>query len=81
MTFYDIHLTGQRAEEPPSVYTEVNLEHTITGHGISEEAVRKALAMVEDKYCPAHVMFSSTAKMTHTYRILDDARASASSAG
>jgi len=69
VTGYQIRLTGQRPEEPPSVYTEVTLEHTLTGKGISPEAVERALELAEYKYCSASAMFSKTATLINTYRI------------
>jgi len=69
VTGYEIHLTGQRNDEPPSVYTEVSLEHVITGRGISKESVERALELAEGKYCSASTMFSKTAKLINTYRI------------
>ncbi len=69
VTGYQIHLTGQRADEPPGVYTEVALEHVITGRGISRESVERALDLAENKYCSASAMFSKTATLINQYRI------------
>ena len=69
VTGYRIHLSGKRAEEPPTVYTEVTLEHVLTGKGISPESVERALELAEHKYCSASAMFSKTATLIHTYRI------------
>jgi len=69
VTGYQIRLTGQRSEEPPSVYTEVTLEHVLTGKGISPESVERALELAEHKYCSASAMFSKTAALINTYRI------------
>jgi putative redox protein len=69
VTGYEIHLTGQRNDEPPSVYTEVSLEHVIKGRGISKESVERALELAEGKYCSASAMFSKTSKLINTYRI------------
>jgi putative redox protein len=66
---YQIRLTGQRSEEPPSVYTQVTLEHVITGKGIPKESVERALELAEHKYCSASAMFSKTAALINTYRI------------
>ena len=67
---YEINLDGVRADEPPTAYTEIVLEHTITGRGIDEAAVKRALALVEDKYCAAHYTISRTAKLVHKIRIV-----------
>jgi putative redox protein len=69
VTGYQIHLTGQRAEDPPSIYTEVILEHVITGKGLSEASVERALDLAENKYCSAAAVFSKTATLTNKFRI------------
>lgn len=69
VTAYQIHLTGQRAEDPPSIYTEVILEHVITGKGLSEASVERALDLAENKYCSAAAVFSKTATLTNKFRI------------
>jgi putative redox protein len=66
---YEIQLTGQRAEDPPSIYTAVTLEHVITGKGLSEASVERALDLAENKYCSASAMFAKTATLTNTFRI------------
>ena len=71
VTGYQIRLTGQRADDPPSVYTEVTLEHVITGRGISKESVERAIELAESRYCSASAMFSKTAKLINRYRIED----------
>ena len=69
---YQLKLVGQRADEPPTVYTEVTLEHTITGYGIDEANVKRALNLAESKYCSASAMFSKTAKLNHKLHIVED---------
>lgn len=69
VTGYQIHLTGQRDDDPPSIYTEVILEHVITGKGISKAAVERAMDLAENKYCSASAMFSKTATLVNKYRI------------
>ena len=66
---YQVRLAGQRAEEPPAVYTSVRLEHVIAGRDIPEDAVQRALALAENRYCSAWAMFSKTARLTNSYRI------------
>src|SRR4030042_2995301 len=63
VTGYQIHLTGKRAEDPLRAYTEVTLEHVITGKGISEASVERAIELAEHKYCSASAMFSKTATL------------------
>jgi len=72
VTGYKIKLVGERAAEPPSVYTAVTIEHEITGKGISEDSVRRALDLVESKYCSAWAMFAKTARLSNSYRIVEE---------
>lgn len=69
VTGYRVELVGERAEEPPAVYTSVRLEHVIAGRDIPEDAVQRALALAENRYCSAWAMFARTAKLTNSYRI------------
>jgi putative redox protein len=73
VTGYRIRLTGQRAEEPPRVYTEVILEHRIIGKGVRPEAVKRAMELAEGKYCSASAMFSKTATLIQKFQIDEDA--------
>ena len=69
VTSYEPRLTGERAEDPPAVFTAVTLEHVITGRGILEASVKRALGPAETKYYSASAMFSKTARLTNIYRI------------
>ena len=48
---YDIHVRGERAEEPPSPYTHVVVEHRLRGEGLTRPNVERVVAMVEERYC------------------------------
>lgn len=72
VTGYRIRLTGKRSDEPPSVYTEVTLEHEIKGRGISRDSAERALELAEHRYCSASAMFAKTAKLIHKICIEDD---------
>ena len=72
VTGYEIKLEGVRDDQPPTVYRNVTLHHTITGRNVDEAAVKKALDFVEDKYCPASITVASTAKLLHEIHIVGD---------
>ena len=71
VTGYQLNLVGERAEDPPSVYTTVTLEHIVTGKGISESSLKRALSLAESKYCSASAMFAKTARLIHTVRVIE----------
>ena len=71
VTGYQLNLVGERAEDPPSVHTTVTLEHIVTGKGISESSLKRALSLAESKYCSASAMFAKTARLIHTVRVIE----------
>ncbi|MEO7021643.1 MAG: OsmC family protein [Ktedonobacteraceae bacterium] len=68
---YAIKIHGERAEVHPQVFTEITVEHIITGKALKPEIIERALLMTEQKYCGASVMLEKTAHIRHTYRIVE----------
>jgi putative redox protein len=66
-----VHVQGVRAEEHPMVFVEITVEHIVTGHHIQPEAVARAIALSEERYCGAGAMLGKVAHLTHTYRIVE----------
>ncbi|HEX6123162.1 MAG TPA: OsmC family protein [Ktedonobacterales bacterium] len=64
-----IEVRGRRAEEHPKVYTDVTIEFVVTGHGVQEESVRRAIELSETKYCSVGATIAKTARITSTFRI------------
>ena len=48
---YQIHVRGERAEEPPSPYTRIVVEHRLRGDGLTRSNVERLVTMVEERYC------------------------------
>jgi putative redox protein len=70
---YEVHVRGVRAEEHPMVFVEITVEHVVTGHHIQPEAVARAVALSEERYCGAGAMLGKVAHLIHTYRIVEAA--------
>ena len=73
VTAYETRVSGERAEDHPQVFVNVTVEHIVTGHGVQPIAVERAIELSETKYCGASATLSKTAKVTHTYRIIEAA--------
>lgn len=67
---YEIRVHGTRAGSHPQVFTEITVEHVITGRGIKPEVVERAILLTEQKFCGASVMLEKTARINHTYQIV-----------
>jgi putative redox protein len=70
VTSYTVHVTAERAEDPPRVYTEARLEHLIGGPGLDAASVQRAIELAEGTYCSGTAMFAKTAKVTNNFRLL-----------
>jgi putative redox protein len=74
VTAYEVHVRGMRAEDHPMVFLEITVEHIVTGHQIQPEAVARAIALSEGRYCGAGAMLGKVAHLTHIYRIVEAAQ-------
>ena len=71
VTAYQVRIHGTRAPTHPMVFTEITIEHIVTGHQIDERAVLRAIELSVTKYCGAEAMMSKTATITVTHRIVE----------
>lgn len=72
VTGYEVNLDGERATEHPKVFTSIVVEHVVRGRNLSEDAVRKAVELSAQKYCSVGAMLGKSAKLEHTYRIVEE---------
>ncbi|MGE5620487.1 MAG: OsmC family protein [Sphingomonadaceae bacterium] len=72
VTGFDVIANGERATEDPKVYTHITVEYVVRGHNISEEVLRRAILLSEEKYCSVAAMLSKTARIETRYRIIEE---------
>ncbi len=68
----DIKVTSEQDAEPPWTHRKVHVEYTLRGNGLTGEAVERAIALSEEKYCSVSHTIRGVATITHSYRILED---------
>ena len=61
---YEVHVHGVRAEKHPRVFTQITVEHIVTGHAVDEAAVRRAVELSETTYCAVSNTLNKTAEIT-----------------
>lgn len=65
-----VELTAERAPEPPQVFTRLHLHFVVTGRGLKENQVRRAVGLSAEKYCSASIMLArSGAEVTHSFEV------------
>jgi putative redox protein len=65
----EVICSGERAPEPPTVWTKLEVLYRLRGT-VDEAAVRRAIELSESKYCSVSAMLQKTATLTWRYEIL-----------
>jgi putative redox protein len=66
-----VRLQSERAEVDPKVFTKINMHFTVTGKGLPQAAVERAIQMSHDKYCSATIMLAKTADITTSFEVVE----------
>ena len=77
-----VEVEGKRAETEPKVFTDIHLQFVISGEGLSENQVKRAVELSADKYCSASIMLKrGGVNVTHGYEIRTGAGSAPNTAG
>jgi putative redox protein len=67
----EVEIVAERAETVPKVFTHIHLHFKVTGYGLKEHWVKRAIELSSEKYCSASIMLGKTATLSHDYEIID----------
>jgi putative redox protein len=62
-TSLEVSAKAERAAEPPSVYTSIQLRYKVGGK-VSHKAMEDAVRLSKEKYCSVSAMLEKTAQIT-----------------
>ena len=65
----EVICSGERAKEPPTVWTKLEILYRLRGR-IDDAAAKHAIQLSEDKYCSVAAMLKKTAALSWRYEIL-----------
>jgi putative redox protein len=65
----EIEISGERAKDPPSVWTKIAMVYRLSGQ-LEEKAVRDAIELSQNKYCSVAAMLRKTAEISYRFEIL-----------
>ena len=65
-----VEVSAERADEVPKVFTSIHVHFIVSGHGLSEKQVARAVQLSAEKYCSASIMLGKAADITHDYEII-----------
>ena len=64
-------IEAERADAVPAVFTSIHVHFIVTGKGLSEKHVARAVQLSAEKYCSASIMLAKAVEITHDFEILE----------
>jgi putative redox protein len=72
-----VELEAERADAVPAVFESMNLHFVVTGYGLKEAQVKRAVELSAEKYCSASIMLAKAGvAVSHSFAIEDAERSS-----
>ena len=67
----EVKLSAERAPTDPKVFTRIHMHFKVSGRGLPDAAVARAIALSHERYCSASIMLAKTAEITTTYELIE----------
>ena len=77
VTDYRIEVHGDRRQEFPRAFIKFYVKHIVSGRGVSEKAVARAIELSDQKYCSVAATLRGTAEIVMSYEIIEDSTSAA----
>ena len=71
VTGYTVRLRGERRDEPPRVFTRIEVEHEVRGRGLDREKASRAVEL-SAKYCSVGATLRLVAEVVETVRVVEE---------
>jgi putative redox protein len=66
-----VQVKAERAETDPKVFTKIHMHFIVTGRGLPEAAVARAIALSHERYCSASIMLGKTAEIVTSHTLVE----------
>jgi len=67
-----VEIQAERADAVPAVFTSLNMHFVVSGAGLKDSHVKRAVELSAEKYCSASIMLGAAGvKITHSYEVRD----------
>lgn len=67
-----VQVEAERAASDPKVFTRIHMHYRVSGDGLRDAPVRRAVELSAEKYCSASIMLAQVAELTHDYEVVTD---------
>lgn len=65
----EVEIAAERADSEPKVFTRMHFHFIVSGRGMTEKAVRRAVDLSAEKYCSATIMLGKACEISHDFEI------------
>ena len=66
-----VKVSSERAGTDPKVFTKIHMHFVVTGRGVPEPAVARAIQLSHERYCSASIMLGKTAEITTSHEVVE----------
>lgn len=67
----EVKVTAERRDEFPRIFTDIHVHFIVSGNGLDEKSVERAVRLSAEKYCSVSAMLEQTVKITHDFEIVE----------
>ena len=67
----EVEVVARRADTEPKVFSRIHVHFRVSGPGLTEKVVERAVRLSAEKYCSASIMLGATAEITHDFELLE----------
>lgn len=65
-------IDAERADSVPSVFTKIHVKFVVTGRGLNEKKVERAVKLSAEQYCSASIMLEKGGvEISHSFEIVE----------
>jgi putative redox protein len=72
ISHFEVQVHVERTDEHPKVFTSALVDYLVSGRGVDEQAVLRAMELSAERYCPAQAMLSQVMTIELQYSIFED---------
>lgn len=67
----EVKLSGERVDAVPAIFSKIHLHFVVSGKGVSEKHVERAVNLSADKYCSVAIMLGKAVEMSHSFEVVE----------
>jgi len=71
VTGCSVDIEAKRVDSVPKLFSDIHLHFIITGNGIADKYVERAVKLSADKYCSVALMLNKSVNITHDFEVIN----------